>query len=110
MDAPAEPSERALVQRLLEFPGEVVTAAERRAPHRLCAYATATAADFHSFYRDCQVVGAGDGLESARLALCVAARDTIAGTLGLLGVMAVLAVSRAGGRTRHGKAVLKGAA
>ena len=31
---------------------------ERRAPHRLCAYATATAADFHAFYRDCQVVGA----------------------------------------------------
>jgi arginyl-tRNA synthetase len=74
------------VQRLLEFPGEVVTAAERRAPHRLCAYATSTAADFHSFYRDCQVVGAGDGVEPARLALCVAARDTIAGTLGLLGV------------------------
>ena len=83
---PAEPSERALVRRLLEFPGEVVTAAERRAPHRLCAYATATAADFHGFYRDCQVVGAGDGLEPARLAVCVAARDTIAGTLGLLGV------------------------
>jgi arginyl-tRNA synthetase len=88
LDAPAEPSERALVQRLLEFPGEVVTAAERRAPHRLCAYATSTAADFHSFYRDCQVVGAGDGVEPARLALCVAARDTIAGTLGLLGVSA----------------------
>ena len=35
--------------------------AERRAPHRLAAYATATAADFHAFYRDCQVVGAGRG-------------------------------------------------
>ena len=41
----------------------------RRAPHRLCAYATATAADFHAFYRDCQVVGAeGEGVEDARLA------------------------------------------
>ena len=88
LEAAAEPSERALVQRLLEFSGEVATAAERRAPHRLSAYATSTAADFHAFYRDCQVVGAGEGLEPARLAVCVAARDTIAGTLALLGVSA----------------------
>ena len=55
--AAAEPAERALVRRLLELPGEVRTAAERRAPHRICAYAMATAADFHAFYRDCRVVG-----------------------------------------------------
>jgi arginyl-tRNA synthetase len=86
--AAGEPSERALVQRLLEFPAEVATAAERRAPHRLCAYASATAADFHGFYRDCQVVGAGEGFEPARLGLCVATERTIAATLGLLGVSA----------------------
>ncbi len=56
-DPGAEPSEAALVRRLLELPGVVADAAERRAPHRLCAYAGATAADFHAFYRDCQVVG-----------------------------------------------------
>ena len=55
--APSRPS-GALVRRLLELPGEVDAAAERRAPHRLCAYAMATAADFHAFYRDCRVVGA----------------------------------------------------
>jgi arginyl-tRNA synthetase len=86
--APAEPAERALVRRLLELPGEVRSAADRRAPHRLCAYATATAADFHAFYRDCRVVGAGAGLEPARLGLCVATRRTIATTLDLLGVSA----------------------
>jgi arginyl-tRNA synthetase len=86
--APAEPAERALVQRLLEFPTEAAGAAQRRAPHRLAAFATATAADFHAFYRDCQVVGAADGLEPARLAICVAARRVIARTLGLLGVSA----------------------
>jgi arginyl-tRNA synthetase len=86
--APAETAERALVRRLLELPGEVRASAERRAPHRLCAYATATAADFHAFYRDCRVVGAGEGLEPARLGVCVAARRTIAATLGLLGVSA----------------------
>jgi arginyl-tRNA synthetase len=84
----AEPSERALVQRLLELPVEVQTAAERRAPHRLAAYATATAADFHAFYRDCQVVGAGEGLQDARLALSIAAKHVIARTLDLLGVSA----------------------
>jgi arginyl-tRNA synthetase len=87
--AAAEPAERALVRRLLELAGEVSVAAERRAPHRLCAYATATAADFHAFYRDCRVVGAEEpGAEAARLALCVATKRTIATTLGLLGVSA----------------------
>ena len=86
LGAPAEPVERALVRRLLEFPAEAAGAAERRAPHRLVAYATATAADFHAFYRDCQVVGAPDGLEQARLAICVAAKRVIARTLDLLGV------------------------
>jgi arginyl-tRNA synthetase len=87
--AAAEPAERALVRRLLELPGEVRTAADRRAPHRICAYATATAADFHAFYRDARVVGATEpGAQAARLGLCVATKLTIATTLGLLGVSA----------------------
>ena len=36
-----------------------------RAPHRLCRLRAATAADFHAFYRDCQVVGAPDGSAGA---------------------------------------------
>jgi arginyl-tRNA synthetase len=84
----AEPSERALIQRLLELPTEVRIAAERRTPHRLAAYATATAADFHAFYRDCQVVGAAEGVQEARLALSIAAKRVIARTLDLLGVSA----------------------
>jgi arginyl-tRNA synthetase len=86
LSAAAEPAERALLRRLLELPGEVRAAGERRAPHRLTAYAMATAADFHAFYRDCRVVGAGQGLEAARLALCVATKRTVATTLGLIGV------------------------
>jgi arginyl-tRNA synthetase len=88
LGAPAEAAETALVRRLLELPGEVSSAAQRRAPHRLCAYAMATAADFHAFYRDCQVVGAGEGLEPARLGICLATKRVIATTLGLLGVSA----------------------
>jgi arginyl-tRNA synthetase len=86
---PLEESEKVLVKRLLEFPEEVRAAAERRAPHRICAYSTAVAADFHAFYRDCQVVGAeGEGVEASRLALCLAAKRTIAAALGLLGISA----------------------
>ena len=85
--APLEPSEKALIKRLLEFPDEVTEAAARRAPHRVCAYSTAVAADFHAFYRDCQVVGAeGEGVERARLGLCLATKRTIAAALGLLGI------------------------
>ena len=87
--AAMEPSERALIKRLLEFPEEVREAAARRAPHRICAYSTAVAADFHAFYRDCQVVGAeGEGVERSRLALCLATKRTIAAALGLLGISA----------------------
>jgi arginyl-tRNA synthetase len=86
---PLEASERVLVKRLLEFPEEVRVAADRRAPHRICAYSTAVAADFHAFYRDCQVVGAeGPGVEGSRLALCLATKRTIATALGLLGISA----------------------
>ncbi len=86
---PVEPSERALVKRLCELPDEVAETAERRAPHRLCAYATEVARDFHAFYRDCQVVGAeGEGVEEARLGLCLLTKRTIARTLGLLGISA----------------------
>jgi arginyl-tRNA synthetase len=87
--APLEESEKVLVKRLLEFPEEVRAAAARRGPHRICAYSTAVAADFHAFYRDCQVVGAeGEGVEGSRLALCLATKQTIAAALGLLGISA----------------------
>jgi arginyl-tRNA synthetase len=86
---PLDPSEKALIKRLLEFPEEVRVAAERRAPHRICAYSTAVAADFHAFYRDCQVVGAeGERVEASRLALCLATKGMIAASLGLLGISA----------------------
>jgi arginyl-tRNA synthetase len=89
----SEPAERELVRRLLELPDEISLAAEKRAPHRLTAYAMAVAADFHAFYRDCRVVGADadsgiKGLEAARLGVCLATKRVIAGTLDLLGISA----------------------
>jgi arginyl-tRNA synthetase len=88
-DLALEPAERELVRRLLEFPAEVVEAAERRAPHRITAYALDLAQVFTAFYRDCRVVGAQpEGLESFRIALSVASRRVIAQSLALLGVSA----------------------
>jgi arginyl-tRNA synthetase len=89
LPAPVEPAEKALISKLLAFPAEVHQAADRRAPHRICAYSTETAAAFHAFYRDCQVVDApGPGVEQARLALCRSTAATLSSTLSLLGISA----------------------
>ena len=84
------PSARALVKRLLELPGEIREAGERRAPHRIAAYATETAQDFSAFYRDCRVVGAAEegGDEDVRIAICVMTKRVLAQALDLLGVEA----------------------
>ena len=81
------PAERTLIKKLLAFGEEVDEATERRAPHRIAAYVLELAQTFTAFYRDCQVIGAeGEGVESFRLALGVAAKRTIARGLDLLGV------------------------
>jgi arginyl-tRNA synthetase len=86
---PLHPTERALVEQLLAFPAEIAEAADRRAPHRIAAYALALAQTFTAFYRDCHVVGAEPlEVESFRIALCVLSRATIARCLDLLGVSA----------------------
>ena len=81
------PAERALIKRLLAFPGEVAEATQRRAPHRIATYALELAQDFTTFYEACRVVGAEpDAVESLRLALSVATQRTIARCLDLLGI------------------------
>jgi len=87
--APLDRTERGLVEQLLEFPAALAEAAERRAPHRIAAYALELAQVFTAFYRDCRVVGAEpESVESLRIALCVASRVTLARCLELLGVAA----------------------
>jgi arginyl-tRNA synthetase len=81
------PSERALIKQLIAFPLELAAAAEKRAPHRIAAYALDLSQGFTAFYRDCRVVGAEpDATESLRIAMSVASRRTIARCLDLLGV------------------------
>jgi len=86
---PLHPAERALIELLLAFAAELEEAADRRAPHRIAAYALELAQGFTAFYRDCRVVGAEpQDVESVRIALCVASGRTIAACLDLLGVRA----------------------
>ncbi len=82
-------SERGLIKKLAALPEEVAEAADRRAPHRIAAYALELAQEFTAFYRDCRVVGATpQSVESFRIALSVCAQRTIALSLRLLGVSA----------------------
>ena len=91
-DAPLEllthDSEIELVRRIGAFPETVAFAAADRAPHRMTRYAEELAEAFHKFYTDCQVVSDDADLTRARYWLCVAARQTLANALGLLGVSA----------------------
>jgi arginyl-tRNA synthetase len=83
-----EPAERAVVMKLLAFPEVVAEATERRAPHRIAAYALELAQVYTRFYDDCPVLKADDHVRPFRLRLSVASQRTIARALQLLGVSA----------------------
>ncbi len=88
-DGALHDSERRLIKKLTALPDEIAEAAERRAPHRIAAYALELAQDFTAFYRDCRVVGATpESVESFRIAVSACAQKGIAVALGLLGVSA----------------------
>jgi arginyl-tRNA synthetase len=76
--------ERDLVKRLVEFPGVVAEATERRGPHALPTYAIRVADDFHRFYHRHRVLESE--AEPFRLALCQATRAVVARSLALIGV------------------------
>ncbi len=76
--------ERDLIKRLVEFPGVVAEATERRGPHAIPTYAIRVADDFHRFYTRHKVLGSES--EPFRLALCTATKHVIARSLDLIGV------------------------
>jgi arginyl-tRNA synthetase len=80
--------ERALLATVARFPAVVESAAEELEPHQVATYTRELAERFNGFYRECPVLGAQPELRAARLALVVAARNTVADALGLLGVAA----------------------
>ncbi|MDI6710897.1 MAG: arginine--tRNA ligase [Thermoanaerobacterales bacterium] len=83
-----EPEEMALLRRLADFPEEVNRAALDMAPHRVAHYVHDLAGLFHGFYNAHRILGAGPGLEEARLVLAVATKTVIKTALTLLGVSA----------------------
>jgi arginyl-tRNA synthetase len=83
-----EETERALIRRLADFPEEVARAAIDLAPHRIAHYAHDVAGLFHSFYNAHRILGAGEGLEEARLLLAKCTRVVLRNALNLLGVSA----------------------
>jgi arginyl-tRNA synthetase len=78
--------ERDLIKRLVEFPGLVAEATERRGPHALPYYAIQVADDFHRFYHEHRVLGSEQ--EAFRLGLVRSAQTVIARALDLIGVEA----------------------
>ena len=80
--------ELALAQRIGEFPDVVAEAARELSPHSVAFYLRSLAADFHSYYNAERILVEDENLRAARLALCAAARQTLANGLSLLGVSA----------------------
>ncbi len=88
LDSLAGEREAALMQRLAEFPGLLVTAAREHAPHSLAFYLRELAAEFHSYYNAERILVEDPAARMARLALCAAVRQVLANGLALLGVSA----------------------
>lgn len=80
--------EERLIRHLAAFPEEVLDAALALAPHRLTSYIYELAGLFHSFYNVHRIIGAGPGLEEARLVLTQAVGIVLRQGLRLLGVSA----------------------
>ena len=74
------------MKRLLEFPGVVAQATERRTPHAIPIYAIRAADDFHRFYHEHRVLESEQ--EAFRLQLVRAVQNVIARCLDLVGVEA----------------------
>ena len=81
-----------LINKIFEYPTEIEKAAVEFAPQRIARYAYDLAAQFHSFYRDCRILGVDVELAKARLALIKVTAHTIKHALSLLGVSAPTAM------------------
>lgn len=82
------PEERELIRLLACFPNEIIEVARSYDPARLTHYAVSLASLFHKYYTACRVAGEERGLMQARIALCLAARQTLQNLLALLKVEA----------------------
>ncbi len=80
--------ETTLLQRMIDYPQLIETAAEDLAPHLVAFYLKELAADFHSYYNASRFLVDDEKLKLARLALVAAVAQVIKNGLALLGVSA----------------------
>jgi arginyl-tRNA synthetase len=80
--------ERALLQKLIEYPDTIEDAARELAPHLVAFYLRELAAEFHSYYNATRVLVDDRPLRLARLALLTAVGQVLRNGLNLLGVSA----------------------
>jgi arginyl-tRNA synthetase len=82
------PEEQSLIERLLQYPGVVASAARAREPHRVAYYLTELAGLYHPYYKAHRVITEDRPLTLARLGLSAAVGQVVRNGLGLLGVSA----------------------
>src|SRR3990167_1852544 len=80
--------ETQLLQRMIDFPQVIETAAEDLAPHLVAFYLKELAADFHSYYNASRFLVEDEQIKQARLALIAALAQVLKNGLALLGVRA----------------------
>jgi arginyl-tRNA synthetase len=88
LDLLTESHEEDLINRLGRFPEVVESAALNREPHQLVHFLRDLANAFHTYYNAHQFLVEAEELRSARLNLCLAARQVLNNGLRLLGVSA----------------------
>ena len=80
--------ERTLLQRLIDYPQVIESAAVDLAPHLIAFYLKELAAELHSYYNASRFLVDDETTKRARLALVAAVAQVIRNGLGLLGVSA----------------------
>lgn len=80
--------ETVLLQKLIDYPQLIESAAHDLAPHQVAFYLKDLAADFHSYYNASRFLVEDEALKSARLALIAATAQVMRNGLALLGVSA----------------------
>ncbi|MGB8517046.1 MAG: arginine--tRNA ligase [Gallionella sp.] len=80
--------ETTLLQKLIDYPQIIETAAYDLAPHQIAFYLKDLAADFHSYYNASRFLVDDENLKLARLALIAATAQVMRNGLTLLGVSA----------------------
>lgn len=80
--------EQTLLQRLIDYPQVIESAATDLSPHLIAFYLKDLAADFHSYYNASRFLVDDDAIKQARLALIAASAQVIRNGLNLLGVEA----------------------